>query len=269
MSQQYAVIGNPIAHSKSPLIHHAFAEQFGHNIHYSARLIAQDQLIAGVSQLIHEGFLGFNVTVPFKEAIWQWVAEKSERALLAGAVNTVMINKSGQHYGDNTDGVGLCHDLTQNHHIELTGKRILLLGAGGAAKGVIAPLLSHNPSQLTIANRTVSKAQQLTQQFAHLGQTDSTGFEDIEGAYDIIINATSASLQGDMPPIPVTVINQHSICYDMMYSATDTVFMQWGRQHGAKKVIDGLGMLVEQAAEAYLLWHGVRPQTHPVIASLR
>lgn len=269
MSDAYAVIGNPIAHSKSPQIHHAFAQQFGHDIDYSTRLIAKDQLLQGIDQLIAEGIVGFNVTVPFKEAVWQWVPQKSDRARLAGAVNTVKVDSSGQHFGDNTDGVGLCHDLVNNHHIDLAQQRILLLGAGGAAKGVIAPLLHYQPAQLTIANRTPSKAEQLVQQFSHLGTLHATGFDTIADSYDVIINATSASLQGSMPPIPISVLTKNTACYDMMYSNDDTVFMQWAKQHHAGHAVDGLGMLVEQAAEAYLLWHGVRPDTQTVIASLR
>lgn len=269
MSHAYAVIGNPIAHSKSPQIHHAFAQQFGHDIDYSARLIAEDQLLQGINQLITEGFAGFNVTVPFKEAVWQWVPQKSERALLAGAVNTVKINSSGQHFGDNTDGIGLCHDLVTNHHIHLAKQRILLLGAGGAAKGVIAPLLSYQPAQLTIANRTINKAEQLVQHFSHLGPVEAAHFDTLTDNYDVIINATSASLQGTMPPIPDHVLTTNTACYDMMYSNDDTVFMQWAKQHHAGHVVDGLGMLLEQAAEAYLLWHGVRPDTQAVMALLR
>jgi len=268
MMDKYAVIGNPISHSKSPLIHHAFAKQLGHSLTYSAELIPLNGLESGLERLQNEGFKGLNVTVPFKEQVWQILTEKSEHATLAGAVNTIIFNEDGSRYGDNTDGLGLCQDLIQNHGIELTNKRILLLGAGGAARGVIQPLLNHNPAELIIVNRTVSKAHDLTTLFTS-DVISASEFEQVSGPFDIIINATSASLQGDVPPIPETTISKQTICYDMMYSDSDTAFIQWAKKHQAAQTSDGLGMLIEQAAESFLIWRGTKPKTQPVIDLLR
>ena len=269
MTDLYAVIGNPIAHSKSPIIHQAFAKQLGQDIAYSARLIELDNLAAGLQQLQAEGFKGINVTVPFKEQVWQLIEHKSIRASLAGAVNTVIFHPDGQRYGDNTDGIGLCRDLVDNNQITLSQRRILLLGAGGAAKGVIQPLLDYQPTELVIANRTVSKAQELAETFATYGTVNASSFEDITGEYDLIINATSASLHGEVPPIASSVLSANSSCYDMMYGTSDTAFIQWAKAQGVTKTMDGLGMLVEQAAEAFRIWRGIKPQTQSVIKQLR
>ncbi len=265
MTDHYAVIGNPISHSKSPLIHTEFAKQTGQDIDYIAREIPLDDLIAGLEQLQAEGFKGINITVPFKEQVWQYVKNKSAHAERAGAVNTLIFNDDGTLYGDNTDGIGLCRDLVDNHQVELAGKRLLLLGAGGAARGVIEPLLSYKLSELVIANRTASKAEELADLFSEFGTIKGGGFNDIKGQFDVIINATAASLQGEVPPLPENILNQNSSCYDMMYSNTDTAFIIWAKQQGAAKSIDGLGMLVEQAAEAFSIWRGVKPNTKSVI----
>lgn len=269
MTDRYAVIGNPIAHSKSPAIHHAFAEQLDQDLVYTAELIPLDGLKEGLTKLQSQGFKGINVTVPFKEQVWQQLENKSDQATLAGAINTVIFNDDGSSYGDNTDGIGLCRDLIDNHNIQLSDHRILLLGAGGAARGVILPLLKHQPSELVIANRTVSKAQNLADLFSEFGNIQASGFENISGQFDVIINATSASIQGQVPPIPSTVAQPTTCCYDMMYGASDTAFIQWAKAHKVSQAIDGLGMLVEQAAEAFYLWRGLRPNTQSVIASLR
>ena len=269
MTDKYAVIGNPIAHSKSPLIHQAFAKQCNQDLLYTTELMPLDGITQGLKQLQADGFKGINVTVPFKEQVWQLIDNKSELATLAGAVNTVTFNDDGSLYGDNTDGIGLCQDLMNNHAIQLNNKRILLLGAGGAARGVIPPLLKQNPAQLTIANRTVSKAQDLVEHFASLGDLNASGFEAVSGQFDIIINATSASLQDVVPPIPSSVIAAKTCCYDMMYSSEDTAFIRWAKQQQAYKTIDGLGMLVEQAAEAFTLWRGVKPDKQSVINLIR
>lgn len=269
MTDKYAVIGNPIAHSKSPLIHQAFAKQCNQDLLYTAELIPIDGIMQGLEQLQAEGFKGINVTVPFKEKVWQLIDNKSGLATLAGAINTVTFNSDGSLYGDNTDGIGLCRDLMDNHGIQLANKRILLLGAGGAARGVIQPLLKQNPAQLTIANRTVSKAQDLVEHFADFGNLNATGFEAVPGPFDLIINATSASLQGVVPPIPSSTITAHTCCYDMMYSNEDTAFIRWAKQQHAYKTIDGLGMLIEQAAEAFTLWRVVKPETQNVIKLIR
>lgn len=269
MTDHYAVIGNPISHSKSPLIHTEFAKQTGQDLDYIAREIPLDDLIGGLKQLQDEGFKGINITVPFKEQVWQQVTNKSAHAERAGAVNTLVFNDDGTLYGDNTDGIGLCRDLIDNHQIKPEGKRILLLGAGGAARGVIEPLLSYNPTELIIANRTVRKAEDLAHLFAYFGTTKGGGFDDIKGQFDVIINATAASLQGEVPPLPDNILNKNASCYDMMYSNTDTAFITWAKQHGSTKTIDGLGMLVEQAAEAFRIWRGVKPDTKPVIDLIR
>jgi shikimate dehydrogenase len=269
MTDHYAVIGNPIGHSKSPLIHSEFAKQTNQDLDYISREISLDNLASGLNQLQKEGFKGINITVPFKEQVWQIVVNKSDPAERAGAINTLLFNKDGSLYGDNTDGIGLCRDLVDNHQIELKDKRILLLGAGGAARGVIEPLLSYQPSQLFIANRTASKAQQLADLFAEFGHVQGGGFDELKNGFDLIINATSASLQGKVPPLPDNVLAKKASCYDMMYSDSDTAFITWAKQRGASKAIDGLGMLVEQAAEAFWLWRDIKPETKTVIELIR
>lgn len=269
MTDHYAVIGNPISHSKSPLIHTAFAQQTGQDLDYVAREIPLDNLEAGLKQLQAEGFKGINITVPFKEIAWQLVNNKSAHADRAGAINTLVFNDDGSYFGDNTDGIGLCRDLTENNQVELNGKRLLLLGAGGAARGVIEPLLSYAPAELVIANRTASKAHDLATLFNQFGNVHGLGFDQLNGTFDVVINATSASLHGEVPPLPDTLFNDNACCYDMMYSNTDTAFITWAKQHGAAKTIDGLGMLVEQAAEAFRIWRGVKPDTLTVMNTIR
>jgi len=270
MTDKYAVIGNPISHSKSPLIHSEFAKQTEQDLEYTAIEVPQDALESSLSQLRDILKLkGINITVPFKEQAWQLVENQSNRAKRAGAINTLVFNDDGSMYGDNTDGVGLCRDLTDNNSIELRGKRILLLGAGGAARGVIEPLLSYDPLELFVANRTASKAHALADLFSDLGHIRGGGFEDIKPPYDVVINATAASLQGEVPPLPDNLLADNAACYDMMYSDSDTAFIAWAKQHAAAKTIDGLGMLVEQAAEAFRLWRGVMPDTRSVMALIR
>ncbi|HDY84086.1 MAG TPA: shikimate dehydrogenase [Methylophaga sp.] len=269
MTDHYAVIGNPISHSKSPFIHSEFAKQTGQNLDYIARKIPIDELAVGLRQLQTEGFKGINITVPFKEEAWQQVSDKSAHAERAGAINTIIFNDDGSLTGDNTDGIGLCRDLTNNHQIELKGKRLLLLGAGGAARGVIEPLLKYQPSSLFIANRTASKALDLSTLFAKFGSIKGGGYDELSGSFDVIINATAASLNGEVPPLPADILASDGVCYDMMYSDNDTAFISWAKRHNVAKAIDGLGMLVEQAAEAFRLWRGVQPDTQQVIAQIR
>lgn len=269
MTDHYAVIGNPISHSKSPLIHTEFAKQTGQDLDYIAREIPLNELAEGLKQLQTEGFKGINITVPFKEQAWQIVNNKSEHATRAGAINTILFNDDGSLYGDNTDGIGLCRDLVDNHNIELADKRILLLGAGGAARGVIEPLLGYKPAELVIANRTASKAQGLAQLYDDFGNVSGGGFNDLSGSFDVIINATAASLQGEVPPLPDNILSNNASCYDMMYSNTDTAFITWAKERGVAKSIDGLGMLVEQASEAFYLWRGVKPETQVIIEFIR
>lgn len=270
MTDNYAVIGNPISHSKSPLIHTEFAKQTEQDMEYTAIEVPLDDLPNSLKQLRDVLKLkGINITVPFKEQAWQQVEDKSDRAIRAGAINTIVFNQDGSMYGENTDGVGLCQDLTVNHQIDLKHKRILLLGAGGAARGVIEPLLAYQPAELFIANRTASKAVQLAQIFTELGNVKGSGFSDIQAEFDLVINATAASLQGEVPPLPDKLLADKASCYDMMYSENDTAFVTWAKQHGAAKSIDGLGMLVEQAAEAFRLWRGVKPTTSSIIEMIR
>ncbi|MDH5358134.1 MAG: shikimate dehydrogenase [Gammaproteobacteria bacterium] len=269
MTDHYAVIGNPISHSKSPLIHSEFARQTGQNIDYIAREVPLDDLSDGLKKLQQKGFKGINITVPFKEQAWQVVNNKSAHAQRAGAINTLVFNEDGSLYGDNTDGIGLCRDLVENNGVKLKGKRLLLLGAGGAARGVIEPLLNYQPVELFIANRTARKAQELAKLFSAFGVIHGGGFDELTGKFDIIINATAASLQGEVPPLPNDILSQNACCYDMMYSNTDTAFITWAKQHGAAKSIDGLGMLVEQAAEAFRIWRGIKPETQSVIKLIR
>jgi len=264
----YAVMGNPIAHSKSPRIHRLFAEQTGEPVHYQAIQVDPGGFSQAVGNFDANGGKGLNITVPFKQEAWELVTERSERAERAGAVNTIKF-VDGKIFGDNTDGVGLVNDLL-NHQIAIKDKRVLLMGAGGAARGVLAPLLAQQPAQLVIVNRTAERAEDLAEQFSDLGKLEGCGYDDIEGRqFDLVINATAASLQGELPPLPDSLLAAKACCYDMMYGAEPTTFMQWATQHGAGKVMDGLGMLVEQAAESFYIWRGVRPETKPVIAQLR
>ena len=266
---RYAVVGNPIGHSKSPLIHSMFAQQTGEQLSYEALLAPLDDFAGALRTFLQEG-RGVNVTVPFKEQAWQLVDSRTPAAELAGAVNTIQRLDDGRLLGDNTDGKGLVRDIQHNAGFELAGKRILLVGAGGAARGVIQPLLEAQPAQLCVVNRTVEKAEQLARLFKDQGPISAAGFEWIEEPVDLIINATSASLDGQLPPIsPKLIYPGQTWCYDMMYASEATVFNRWAEQQGAARCLDGLGMLVEQAAEAFLLWRGVRPDTAPVLAALR
>ncbi|SDT02511.1 shikimate dehydrogenase [Halopseudomonas litoralis] len=266
---RYAVIGNPIAHSKSPLIHSMFARQTGEDLQYEALLAPLDDFSGTLRSFLDEG-LGVNITVPFKEQAWALVDKHTAAAERAGAVNTIKRMADGSLLGDNTDGKGLVRDIQHNAGLTLAGMRVLLVGAGGAARGVIQPLLQAGPAQLCVVNRTVEKAEQLAMLFKDLGPISAAGFEWIEEPVDLIINATSASLDSKLPPISPSLIRPgHTWCYDMMYASEATVFNRWAAEQGAARCIDGLGMLVEQAAEAFALWRGIRPDTSEVLAALR
>lgn len=265
---QYAVVGNPITHSKSPSIHKMFAQQTGQELEYHALLFPEDKFVESLKSLSDQGFKGVNVTVPFKEDAFKIVDEMSGRAHRAGAVNTLVIH-SDKVQGDNTDGDGLVTDLTVNLSQDLKDKRILLLGAGGACRGVMEPILQQRPADVVIANRTVSKAENLADLFSDIGAVQGCGFEEVKGAFDLVINGTSASLSGQLPPIPGSVFASGGAAYDMMYGAVPTVFLQWAKEQGCQQCFDGLGMLVEQAAESFYIWRGVRPKTQSVIAELR
>jgi shikimate dehydrogenase len=270
MTDRYAVIGNPIAHSKSPRIHTLFAAQLGHDIEYRAILVEPGHFARAITDFQAQAGKGLNITVPFKEEAWALAASRSKRAQRAGAVNTLLLNPSGAHYGDNTDGMGLVRDLKINQGCELAGRTVLLLGAGGAARGVIESLLDEKPSLLVIANRTPGKAIELVRAFRESGRVEGCGLDALAGRpFDIIINATAAGLRGEVPALSHGVVQAHSWCYDMMYADEPTAFMRWAQEHGAEKTLDGLGMLVEQAAEAFFLWRNVRPATGPVIQALR
>ncbi|UVE17843.1 shikimate dehydrogenase [Pseudomonas sp. LS44] len=266
---RYCVFGNPIGHSKSPLIHRLFAAQTGEQLSYDALLAPLDNFEGAAREFFRSG-RGANVTVPFKEQAFRLVDELAPRAERAGAVNTLTKLADGRLRGDNTDGAGLVRDLTGNAGIDLAGQRILLLGAGGAARGVIEPLLAEHPATLTIANRTVAKAEELAQLFGAFGPVAASGFDWLEEEVDLIINATSASLAGELPPLAASLIRPgHTRCYDMMYGKEPTAFNRWAAEQGAGQTVDGLGMLVEQAAEAFFLWRGVRPDSTAVLAELR
>lgn len=267
----YAVMGNPIAHSKSPLIHAAFARQTAQAMDYQAILVdtAPGAFQHAVQQFQTENGCGLNITVPFKQDAWQLATQRTSRAERAGAVNTLWFSH-GKIHGDTTDGIGLVRDILQNHGRKIAQQRMLILGAGGAVRGVLEPILAEKPSCCVIANRTVAKAQELAEIFAPLGTVTACAYQALPGQqFDLVINGTSASLQGELPPLPADLLAQDAWCYDMMYAKTATIFMRWAQQHGAAKTLDGLGMLVEQAAEAFFIWRGVRPETMPVIQQLQ
>lgn len=268
MTDRYAVVGNPVGHSKSPRIHTAFAQQTGEDILYTAILVPLGQFDEEARKFFSSGGKGLNVTVPFKEDAFRFADEHTERAQRAGAVNTLKRLEDGRILADNTDGAGMVGDLL-DHGVAMAGKRILVLGAGGAVRGILQPLLGQQPAQVVLANRTVARAEELARLFADVATLDVCAFEDVSGEFDLIINGTSASLGGDLPPIPASCVAAHTVCYDMMYGAGLTVFNQWAQDQGAARVIDGLGMLVGQAAESFLLWRGVRPEAQVVLNSLR
>ena len=267
---RYAVFGNPIKHSKSPQIHQQFASQCGQSLSYSAELAEIGQFEQAIRQFIDNGGKGMNVTVPFKEDAWQLADNRSERAQRAGAVNTLMLKADGSLYGDTTDGAGLVNDLLKNHGVEQKEKDILIIGAGGAVRGVLEEILLQQPDSLVITNRTKAKAVQLAEDFASLGNISGCGLDEIGGRdFDIVINGTSASLQGELPPLPASIFRTGACSYDMMYAARPTPFMQWSAENGAGQVFDGLGMLVEQAAESFYIWRGIKPETTEVITAIR
>ena len=269
MTDQYAVIGNPIEHSKSPFIHAAFARQTGQDMHYGRLLGDLDGFAADVDRFVAEGGRGLNVTVPFKEQAYRYADTLSERAKAAGAVNTLVIGPDGVH-GDNTDGAGLVRDLGCNHLFDFTGSRILLLGAGGAARGVLRPLLETGPSTLVIANRTAEKARSIAASVGDGYPVRGCGFDELGGErFDLVINGTAAGLSAQVPAIPDDCLADGGWTYDMLYASKPTLFVDWGRAHGAARALDGLGMLVEQAAESFHLWRGVMPDTAAVIDALR
>ncbi len=268
MTDRYAVFGNPVSHSQSPWIHGRFAEQTGQDMEYGREEVPVDGFAEAVQQFFGSGGKGLNITVPFKEQAWALSAQRSPRAEAAGAVNTLLQLEEGTLYGDNTDGIGLLRDLRQNLELDPAGKRVLILGAGGAVRGVLEPLLDTTPLELIIANRTVARAEALADAFG--APTSACGFADLAGQhFDLIINATSSGLHGELPPLPDGLFAPDAAAYDMLYGPEPTPFMRWARQQGAARISDGLGMLVEQAAESFRLWRGVDPDTAAVIRDLR
>ncbi len=277
MTDRYCVFGNPIAHSRSPQIHALFARQTGQDLSYEAILAPLDGFAGAVEAFRGAGGRGANVTVPFKEEAFRLCREVSPRAAAARAVNTLLLRGDGA-YGENTDGAGLVADITRNLGVALAGKRILLLGAGGAARGVIAPLLEQHPARLVVANRTPEKASVLGEEFGSIaeglrvpaGTVSGCGFSDLaDQRFDVIVNATSASLGDAALNLPACVFAPGSLAYDMVYGRGMTPFLRMADEEGAGRLADGLGMLVEQAAEAFLLWRGILPDTAPVLAASR
>ena len=266
----FCVTGSPVTHSKSPQIHSAFAAQTGRAVTYDRIEVLPGQLALAVAEFQRAGGHGMNVTVPLKEEAYALAARKMERAEAAGAANTLWFEADGTVAADNTDGTGLVYDLAVNQGVELAGQRILLVGAGGAARGVLPALVAARPARIVITNRTESKATAIAARFAAQAALDvlSWGAATTQ-PFDIIVNATSLSLRGQLPPLPQKAVHADSVCYDMMYGSEAGVFTTWAMQAGVARASDGLGMLVEQAAEAFEIWHGVRPETGPVITQLR
>jgi shikimate dehydrogenase len=270
VKNKYAVFGNPIKHSKSPLIHAAFAEQCGQDIQYRAVRVESDDFFGAAKRFFDGGGAGLNITVPFKTDAYQFADSLSERAERAGAVNTLIADAAGSIRGDNTDGVGLVRDMIANLGWSVQGQRLLIIGAGGAVRGVLEPLLRERPKRVLMVNRTEARAAQLAAEFTDLGPIVGGGYSLLaDSQFDLVINASSAGLSGEMPELPSEVLTERSCCYDMVYGAEPTPFMRWSAHHAAWAVADGLGMLVEQAAESFYLWRGVRPETRPVINQLR
>jgi shikimate dehydrogenase len=265
----YAVFGNPIAQSKSPIIHAEFAKQTAQDLQYTKELIPLDGFAEAVKNFFaHPNGKGLNITVPFKVDAFNLVDELTPRAKIAGAINFIAKQANGKLLGDNTDGIGMVKDMLNLDWI-IKGKRVLVLGAGGAVRGVLQPLLDQDPTNITIANRTLSKAQELVQHFQS-EKIHAAEYTQLAGKeFDLIINGTSASLQGDLPPLPEKILSSTACCYDMMYGAEPTIFLKWAQKNNATQIADGLGMLVNQAAEAFYLWRGVRPDTGAVIELLR
>jgi shikimate dehydrogenase len=266
---QYGVVGHPIGHSWSPFIHGIFAKQTLQNLVYRLFDVEPTDFDQRIIQLISGGVRGLNVTIPHKQAAARMAEQNTPRALRARAVNTLVLREDGSLLGDNTDGAGLINDLENNLRIDLRGKRVLMLGAGGAARGVMGPLLEHDLFELTIANRTLERAQALCAEFFDAGKVVSCGFADIPGpAYDLIINATAASLHGQMPALPDGLVGKNTVCYDMTYGRGATPFTAWAESQHAGMACKGWGMLVEQAAVSFELWRGIYPDTRPVLQLL-
>jgi shikimate dehydrogenase len=269
MTDRYAVFGNPVSHSKSPLIHGMFARATAQDLTYEAIEAPVDGFAAALAEFRAHGGRGLSVTMPFKLEAYALATDLSQRARRAGAVNALKF-EGDRIYAENFDGIGLVGDIERNCGYPLAGRRVLLLGAGGAARGVLQPILERRPALLTLANRTVAKAKTLGEQFADLGNLVTGGYADIgDDAYEVVINATSTSMRGEPSPVPRAVFAPGSLAYDLVYGKGLTPFLRLARDAGAGCLADGVGMLVEQAAEAFLWWRGVRPDTSAVIARLK
>ncbi len=265
---RYGVVGFPVAHSRSPFIHGMFARQTAQNMEYRLYEVPPVAFKTEVRKFFEQGGSGLNVTVPHKTAAADFATELTSRAERAGAANTLAM-RDGRILGDNTDGAGLIRDLLQNLQIEVAGKRVLILGAGGATRGIVAPLLECAPEELVVGNRTAGRARDLVSPFSDLGKVRGCGFDDLPlRPFDLVINATSAGLDGQVPKINTAVVGPMTICYDLSYAKTDTPFVKWAWGLGCARAVEGWGMLVEQAAESFALWRGVRPETAPVLAVL-
>jgi shikimate dehydrogenase len=269
-ADQYGVVGHPVAHSWSPFIHGLFSRETGQAMSYRLYDFTPEEFPGRLREFFKDGGRGLNITLPHKIAAVDVADDLTARAAHAAAVNTFAIRNDGTLLGDNTDGAGLVRDLCDNLGIVITHRRILIIGAGGAARGVLAPLLALSPTEIVIANRTSERAETLAKAFGKLGATRGVGFRYISGgAFDLIINATSASLSGDIPAVPAAVVGPETVCYDMAYGKTDTPFVRWALKLGCTRALQGWGMLVEQAAESFRVWRGVRPSTAPVLAALK
>ena len=266
---RYGVMGYPVSHSRSPVIHRLFALQTGEHIQYELLQVSPEKLETAVRQFQRTGGKGLNITVPHKSEVHKLVDKTSERAATAGAVNTLSF-RGGEIYGDNTDGIGLLRDLTMNLGLTIENARILILGAGGATRGIVGPLLEMQPESICIANRSLGKAEALAEHFSRSGSVSSCRFNavPVSERYDLIINATSAGVKGESPPYPSAAVSAATICYDLSYGLKPTPFSLWARDSGAKKSVMGWGMLVEQAAESFNIWRGVRPDTQPVLKQM-
>jgi shikimate dehydrogenase len=263
------LFGHPVGHSWSPFIHGMFARQFDHVVDYKLRDVPPAEFRHAVINFFVEGGGGANVTLPHKPAAAEVVNELSARAERARAVNTIIRRSATELYGENTDGIGLVTDLARNLGVTLGGVRLLILGAGGAVRGVLAPLLEQEPREIRIANRTPERAERLREEFSDLGEISASSFDAVDDQpWDVIINATAASLAGEVPSLPPRAVGPDTVCYDMAYGRGDTAFMRWAIERGTTRAYKGWGMLVEQAAESYLLWHGMRPETRPVMDAL-
>ncbi len=269
MTDRYGLFGHPVKHSWSPFIHGLFAKQTDQDIEYRLYDVAPEQFKQKLNQFFEYGGLGLNITVPHKTVAYEIAEDLSARARSAGSVNTISVSEDGHLRGDNTDGTGLARDLSNNLNLDLSGKRILVLGAGGAVRGVIDPLLDFEPGILTIANRTPERAQELVERSGRDEGIEARSFDDLDGRiFDLIINATSASLHGHMPDVPATIITRDTLCYDMSYSRQATPFTDWAQLNGAASVVKGWGMLAEQAAESFFIWRGIRPDIQQVMAAI-